>query len=140
MRTYAINSHKAISRLLALAMIVDGRLAPQELKALHHSGLLRRLEVSEDIFDDTAGELCQDLLASTNARQADEAGAAVELDPATIDRLLGEVDSPLLRVLVLQGMLDIVRADKVIDHRERRLLRRATHAWMPAPIPATADS
>ena len=35
MRTYPSNSHKAICRLLALTMIVDGRLAPQELKALH---------------------------------------------------------------------------------------------------------
>ena len=136
MRPYATNSHKAISRLLALAMIVDGRLAPQELKALHHSGLLRRLELSEDIFDDTAGDLCQDLLASTGERQADQAGSEVELGPDTIDRLLAEVDAPLLRVLVLQGMLDIVRADKVIDHRERRLLRRATHAWMPTLEPA----
>jgi len=133
MRTYATNSHKAISRLLALAMIVDGRLAPQELKALHHSGLLRRLEVSEDIFDETAGELCQDLLATAGEREPGT--SEVELDPATIDRLLAEVDAPLLRVLVLQGMLDIVRADKVIDHRERRLLRRATHAWMPSPEP-----
>ena len=136
MRTYATNSHKAISRLLALAMIIDGRLAPQELKALHHSGLLRRLELSEDTFDDTAGELCQDLLAATGERQGETGRGEVELDPGTIDRLLTEVDSPLLRVLVLQGMLDIVRADKVIDHRERRLLRRATHAWMPALEPA----
>jgi len=26
-------------------------------------------------------------------------------------------------------MLEIVRADSVIDYRERRLLRRALHAW-----------
>jgi uncharacterized tellurite resistance protein B-like protein len=134
MRTYAANSHKAISRLLALSMIVDGRLAPQELKALHHSGLLRRLEISEDCFDETAGELCEDLLATAGERKSGE----VELDPATIDRLLAEVDAPMLRVLVLQGMLDIVRADKVIDHRERRLLRRATHAW--APVLDAADN
>jgi hypothetical protein len=37
-------------------------------------------------------------------------------------------------------MRDLVRADHVNDHRERRLLRRATHAWMPAPVPAPADS
>lgn len=135
MRTYAPNSHKAICRLLALAMIVDGRLAPQELKALHHSGLLRRLDVSEDMFDETAGELCQDLLAGAGER----GGGEVELEPDTIDRVLAEIDGPLLRVLVLQGMLDIVRADKVIDHRERRLLRRATHAWMPALEPSGVD-
>ena len=137
MRTYATDSHKAICRLLALAMIVDGRLAPQELKALHHSGLLRRLEIGEDCFDETAGELCQDLLAA--ASQEVPARGAVELAPATIDRLLAEIEGPLLRVLVLQGMLDIVRADQLIDHRERRLLRRATYAWMPAPTPCPVE-
>jgi uncharacterized tellurite resistance protein B-like protein len=136
MRTYPSNSHKAICRLLALTMIVDGRLAPQELKALHHSGLLRRLEISEDLFDETAGELCQDLLAGAVDLDAGE----VELDPKLIDRLLGEVDAPLLRLLVLQGMLDIVRADKVIDHRERRLLRRATNAWTAIDEPSITTS
>ena len=60
MRSYPTNSPKAMCRLLALAMIVDGRIAPQELKSLHHSGVLEALRVSEDTFDDTAGELTQD--------------------------------------------------------------------------------
>lgn len=134
MRTYPTDSPKAISRLLALAMIADGRLAPQELKRLHHSGLLGVLRVSEDTFDETAGELCQDLLAA----HADRSAGMVEIEPETIDRLLDEVQDPALRAIVLDGMLEIVRADKVIDHRERRLLRRATNAWagphvLPAP-------
>lgn len=128
MRTYPTNSPKAMSRLLALAMIVDGRIAPQELKSLHRSGVLGALRVSEDTFDDTAGELTQDLLASS----ADRASGMVEIEPVTIDRLLGEVQDPALRATVLKGMLEIVRADSVIDHRERRLLRRAMHAWPDA--------
>lgn len=132
MRNYPTNSSKAMSRLLALAMIVDGRIAPQELKSLHYSGVLEALRVSEDTFDDTAGELTQDLLASS----ADRAAGMVEIEAATIDRLLGEVHDPALRVIVLKGMLEIVRADSVIDHRERRLLRRAMHAWADAPVDA----
>lgn len=125
MRTYPTDSPKAMSRLLALAMIADGRLAPQELKALHRSGLLGTLRVSEDTFDETAGELTQDLLATCADRQA----GMVELAPDVIDRLLGEVRDETLRATVLKGMLEISRADSVIDHRERRLLRRALHAW-----------
>ena len=125
MRTYPTDSPKAMSRLLALAMIADGRLAPQELKALHRSGLLGMLRVSEDTFDETAGELTQDLLATYANRQA----GMVELEPGVIDRLLDEVQDPSLRTTVLKGMLEIARADSVIDHRERRLLRRAMHAW-----------
>lgn len=134
MRSYPTNSPKAMCRLLALAMIVDGRIAPQELKSLHRSGVLGALRVSEDTFDDTAGELTQDLLATSIDREA----GMVEIEPATIDRLLQEMQDPALRATVLKGMLEIVRADSVIDHRERRLLRRATHAW--AGTPAEADS
>lgn len=125
MRNYPTNSPKAMSRLLALAMIVDGRIAPQELKSLHRSGVLGTLGVSEDTFDDTAGELTQDLLATS----ADREVGMVEIGPESIDRLLGEVQEPGLRATVLKGMLEIVRADQVIDYRERRLLRRALHAW-----------
>jgi uncharacterized tellurite resistance protein B-like protein len=125
MRNYPTDSPKAMSRLLALAMIADGRLAPQELKTLHRSGVLEVLGVSEDTFDDAAGELTQDLLAhSTN-----HAAGMVEIEPATIDALLDEVQDPALRALVLKGMLEIVRADQMIDQRERRLLRRALAAW-----------
>ena len=125
MRNYPTDSPKAMSRLLALAMIADGRLAAQELKTLHRSGVLEVLGVSEDTFDDAAGELTQDLLThSTN-----HAAGMVEIEPATIDALLDEVQDPALRALVLRGMLDIVRADQMIDHRERRLLRRALAAW-----------
>lgn len=134
MRTYPTDSPKAMCRLLALAMIVDGRIAPQELKSLHRSGVLGALRVSEDTFDDTAGELTQDLLASS----IDHEAGMVEIEPATIDRLLHEVREPALRATVLKGMLEIVRADSVIDHRERRLLRRAMHAWGDAP--AAMDS
>lgn len=125
MRNYPVNSPKAMGRLLALAMIVDGRIAPQELKSLHRSGVLGSLGVSEDTFDDTAGELTQDLLATSADREA----GMVEIGPEAIDRLLDEVRDPALRATVLKGMLEIVRADSVIDHRERRLLRRALHAW-----------
>lgn len=132
MRSYPTNSPKAMCRLLALAMIVDGRIAPQELKSLHRSGVLGALRVSEDTFDDTAGELTQDLLATS----ADREGGMVEIAPETIDRLLDEVQDELLRATVLKGMLEIVRADSLIDHRERRLLRRAMHAWAEAGIEA----
>jgi len=125
MRSYPTNSPQAMCRLLALAMIVDGRIAPQELKSLHRSGVLGALRVSEDTFDDTAGELTQDLLATSADREA----GMVEIEPATIDLLLDEVKDEALRATVLKGMLEIVRADSVIDYRERRLLRRAMHAW-----------
>ena len=52
MRSYPTDSPKAISRLLALTMIVDGHLAPSELKAMHRSGILQQVRIAEDDFDD----------------------------------------------------------------------------------------
>ena len=123
MRSYPIDSPEAVSRLLAVAMIIDGCLAPHELKTLHHSRVLELAGVSEDTFDETAGALAKDLMTRAIEREG------VEIDVQQIDRLLEEVQDPALRELVLKGMLEIVQADRLVDHRERRLLQRATAAW-----------
>lgn len=125
MRTYATDSPKAVCRLLALAMIVDGHMAPSELRAMHHSGILRRLHIDDDLFDDGVQELCEDLLASAGRRAASE----VEIDSRLLDSLLQEVQAPALRMAVMKAMLDIVHADDVLDGRETLLIQRGFKAW-----------
>ena len=126
MRTYPTDSAKAVSRLLALTMIVDGHLAPSELKAMRASGSIpAHAALSEDAFDDVVQELCEDLLASAARR----CSAEVEIDSRLLDALLGEVQDPALRVSVMKTMLDIVHADSVLDARETLLIQRAFKAW-----------
>jgi uncharacterized tellurite resistance protein B-like protein len=125
MRTYPTDSPKAVSRLLALAMIVDGHLAPSELKAMHHSGILRATGVTDDEFDDVVQDLCEDLLATAARRCSQE----VEIDVHLLDSLLGEVEGQALRMSVMKAMLDIVHADEVLDTRETLLIERAFKAW-----------
>lgn len=125
MRIYATDSPRAVSRLLALAMIVDGHLAPAELKAMHHSGILRNAGIDEDGFDDVVQELCEDLLATAHQRGAGE----VEIDAKLLDGLLHEVEAPSLRMGTMKAMLDIVHADTVLDGRETLLIQRAFKAW-----------
>lgn len=125
MRLCATDSPDAVCRLLALSMIVDGHMAPCEIKALEHSAILERLGVDADTFDDAVMALCEDLLET--ARRHDHAD--VEIDNAMLDRLLDEVADPLLRMHVLKAMLDIVHADRLIDSREHLLLRRAQRKW-----------
>ena len=125
MRSYPTDSQEAVCRLLALAMIVDGHLAPSELRAMQHAAILERVGADADTFDAAVHTLCQDLLAG--ARRGD--GAEVELDKRQIDRLLEEVADPLLRMGVLKAMLDIVHADQRIDSREHLLLERALKRW-----------
>ena len=45
MRSYPNDSPQATARILALAMVVDGHLAPSELRVLDESPLMRDLEM-----------------------------------------------------------------------------------------------
>jgi uncharacterized tellurite resistance protein B-like protein len=125
MRSYPIDSPKAVSRLLALTMIVDGHLAPSELKAMHRSGILQHVAIDEDEFDDVVRDLCEDLLA-TAARRC---SAEVEIDARLLDALLDEVEDTALRLSLMRAMLEIVHADSVLDVRETLLIERAFKAW-----------
>jgi uncharacterized tellurite resistance protein B-like protein len=125
MRSYPIDSPKAVSRLLALTMIVDGHLAPSELKAMHRSGIQQHTGIDEDGFDDVVRDLCEDLLATAARRSS----AEVEIDAGLLDALLGEVQETALRLSVMKAMLDIVHADSVLDTRETLLIERAFKAW-----------
>ncbi|ALK98096.1 hypothetical protein AB595_17670 [Massilia sp. WF1] len=125
MRSYPTNSPKAVSRLLALAMIVDGHLAPSEVKAMHHSGILLQTGIDEDGFDDVVRDLCEDLLSSAARR----CSAEVEIDARLLDDLLGEVEDKTLRMSLMKAMLDIVHADTVLDARETLLIERAFKTW-----------
>jgi len=135
MRTYASDSPKAVCRLLALAMIVDGHLAPSELRALRHSGILQRVGVDEAVFDEVVQEVCEDLLATADRRCASE----VEIDGRMLDALLRDIVDPALQMTLMKAMLDIVHADEVLDGRESLLIQRGFKAWgAPPPAPAHA--
>jgi uncharacterized tellurite resistance protein B-like protein len=125
MRSYPTDSPKAVSRLLALAMIVDGHLAPAELKAMHRTGILLDTGIDEDGFDDVVRDLCEDMLASAARRCSEE----VEIDARLLDALLGEVQDTALRLSVMKAMLEIVHADSVLDVRETLLIERAFKRW-----------
>jgi uncharacterized tellurite resistance protein B-like protein len=125
MRSYPTDSPKAISRLLALTMIVDGHMAPSELKAMHRSGILQQVGIAEDDFDGVVRELCEDLLATAARRCSEE----VEIDVHLLDALLGELQDTALRMSVMKAMLDIVHADSVLDTRETLLIERAFKMW-----------
>jgi uncharacterized tellurite resistance protein B-like protein len=125
MRTYPTDSPKAVSRLLALTMIVDGHLAPSELKAMRAASIPGHDALDEDGFDEVVRELCEDLLASAARRCSEE----VEIDIRLLDSLLGEVENQALRMSLMKAMLDIVHADSVLDARETLLIERAFKAW-----------
>lgn len=123
MRHYLPNSPNAAGRILALAMVVDGNLAPVELKALERTRLLEHIEIEPDTFHALLEELCFDLL-STSVRQE-----SVELSPAAIDSLLAEITAPELRRQLLRAIWVIAEADGVLADGEATLLARACSLW-----------
>ena len=130
MRHYQTDSASAAGRLLALCMVVDGRLAATELKALERSRLLEYIEIDIDSFHDLLDELCQDMLDSAVRDRH------VELDPAAIDAMLAEIADPALRRVLLDAMRQIAHADGVLDKAEATLLARARSLWRDSLAPA----
>ena len=125
MHVYSTNSPEAVSRILALSMIVDGHVSPSEVKAMHRAEFLQQVKVDDDTFDRTLRELCEDLLDAAANRRA----GMVEIDPALMDALLLDIRDPLLQICLWKTMVDIVQADGHLDGRESTLVRRAARAW-----------
>jgi hypothetical protein len=125
MRIYETNSPEARARLLALAMVVDGHLAPSELQVLEDSPVLQDLGIDWTLFTVVLDELCEDMLDGTVR------DGAVEIGPELQDELLAGITDPALQGRLLVAMLDIVEADRRVAHAERLLVTRAGQRWMP---------
>lgn len=122
MRSYQPDSPDAAGRILALTMIVDGKLAVSEIAAMDSSKILDHIDLDLPGFQRMLQELCDDLLAS---RPAD----AIQLDDALLDRVLAEIAHPDLRRHLLQAMWQIADADDWLADAEAVLLTRASNAW-----------
>ena len=123
MRHYEENTASAAGRIVALAMVVDGALAPSELRALTRTRLLEHIDIDIDTFHGLLEDLCNDLLTSSVTQ------GHVELAPAPIASLLGEVTDPGLRRRLLRAMWAIADADGVLADAEATLLARACAMW-----------
>lgn len=123
MRHYATDSASAAGRILALCMVVDGNLAPSELRALSRSRLLDYIQIDTDTFHGLLDQLCQDMLTSSVQQEC------VVLGQDTIDALLREIEAPELRRQLLQAMWSIADADGVLADAEAKLLARACVIW-----------
>jgi uncharacterized tellurite resistance protein B-like protein len=122
MRSYPKNSPRAAGRVLALTMIVDGNVALSELKAVYRSRILEHIALDDDDFDAVLHALCDDLLVTAHH-------GAVQVDTATIDAFLDDVESPDLRRNLLGAMWRLVDADGWLADAEAVVLNRASIRW-----------
>lgn len=122
-RSYPRNSPEAAARLVALALIANGRVKTVEIAALDALDALQRLGLTQSRWQGVIGDLCADLLGP--ARCGDEGCVSSEV----LDRMLDEVDDDHTRRLVLRLCSAVVHADREIDDGESFVLLAAIERW-----------
>lgn len=123
LRHYPRNSAEAAARIVALALIANGRIKAVETAALDALRAHERLGLTRPQWHGVIHDLCTDLLGP--ARCGDEGCIPSEL----LDRMLDEVDDDATRRLVLRLCSAVVHADRQIDEGETYVLLAAVDRW-----------
>ena len=123
MSTYPRNSPHAAARILALALISNGKVQSSELDALEAHDANGQLGITNQEWHDVVHDLCVHLL-STASR-----GTQCVIDSRLIESILDRVDDAALQRRVLRLCLAVVHADGKIDEGESVVLRAAIDRW-----------
>jgi len=125
MRHYPSNSPKAIARILALGMLIDGVAEPEEYKLIEQDDILRALGIDSPLLDTVIREFYEDLeLGLSMTRTLDQ-----RLTAGDLSRVLEEVSHPFLQQTLLRGMMRIALANDELSAGEARLIREALIHW-----------
>lgn len=125
MRHYQTNSPKAIARLLALGMLIDGVAEEVEYELLENSGVLGELNISRLDLDSVLHEFYQDMdLGTSMTRTLDQ-----RLTAGDLSQLVGEVTDSELQQTLLLAMMRIAVANGELSSGEARLIREALVHW-----------
>lgn len=122
-RPYPRNSAEAAARIVALALIANGRIKAVETAALDALCAHQRLGLTRPQWHGVIHDLCTDLLGP--ARCGDEGCIPSEL----LDDMLDAIDDDALRRLVLRLCSAVVHADRQIDDGESFVLLAAIERW-----------
>lgn len=125
MRQYPENSPEAAARVIALALLADGSVHPDEVTLLIDSEPLRRMGVSQDVFRRVTAEFCQDVARGPHS----EDRHYFALRPLAIRHLLDEITDPVLQGEISQLVFEVIRADRQYQEGESLVLRALISAW-----------
>ncbi|MBK7425105.1 MAG: hypothetical protein IPJ48_19620 [Propionivibrio sp.] len=125
MRHYPTDSPEAMTRVVALALMVDGAIDLSELESLQRNEVVNRLGLDHARFDKVVHEFCDDMLAYADRMPSGQ----YELNPQSISHLLADIDDPKLQKKGLSVMLDIVNADGNLARSETALVAQAIKHW-----------
>lgn len=125
LRPYPRNSPQAAARLVALAMLADGRLQQEEFIALERHDAWRRLDLARDEWNAVLLDLWEDLVSCSAGRVE----PSCELEAWVLDQLLADIEDPTLRRTVLSLCRTVVESDDEVHGGEALLLTRAVDQW-----------
>lgn len=125
MRTYPRNSPQAAARILALALLADGDLAPREMHILERLDAHRLLGLERAGLHAVLQTFCEDLLYAARLTWCDT--CRVEL--ATMHQMLDEIDDPQLQRTLLQLCIAAVTADDRVTEAESGVIDIAAQRW-----------
>jgi len=123
MRAYPTNSPEALGRLLAMAILADGRLDNREVDWLKHHDTASLVGVEQDLLIQVLLDCCRDVI--TEAEQE----RVFLLEDHRLARLADDVTDPALRKVALSAILIIAKADGDVSEGEQTLLRFLMQRW-----------
>ena len=123
MRAYPTNSPEALGRLLAMAILADGRLDNREVDWLKHHDTASLVGVEQDLLIQVLLDCCRDVI--TEAEQE----RVFLLEDHRLARLADDVTDPALRKVALSAILIIAKSDGVVSQGEQTLLRFLMQRW-----------
>lgn len=120
--------HRTTGKIVSMAMLIDGWVGSEERVALASSGMLEKLGLDEDSFEQIFAEF------SAETAPVDEAAFTVQprIAPNLVETLLDDVTDPELQARLLEAIACVAYADGLLTSEEADLLRMARERWTGA--------
>jgi uncharacterized tellurite resistance protein B-like protein len=123
MRSYATNSPAAIGRLIAMAILADGRLDNREVDWIKNNDTASLLGVDRDTLIQVLLDCCRDVI--TEAEQE----RVFLLEEHRLARLADDLTDKALQKVALSAMILIAKVDGDVSEGEQTLLRFLMSRW-----------
>jgi len=127
LREYPSNSPQAKARLIALALLADGRLDDQELDDLSRRSAFAKLGLTREEFFQVLYDFCADVSTTPNREEN------YLITPEILTGLFAEITEPAEQKALLGLIFDVIRSDGRLARGEARLFWNAIDAWRLAP-------
>ena len=117
MRSYPTNSPESLARLVALAILADGRLHNQEIDWIREHDTASLIGVDQDTLVQVLLDCCRDLLEEGGSDRLDV------LSEARLAPLAEEISDVALRKVAVSAVLVVAKSDGRLSSEEQTLLR-----------------